>query len=168
MKKIDTGFDGLILIEPTVYQDNRGFFYESWREADYLALGIQEKFLQDDFSFSKKNVLRGMHFSKKQGQLVTVVYGKIFDVVVDMRQTSPTFKKHFAMELNGAKPQQLYMSPGFAHGFCVLSEYAVINYKCTNYYDPIGDQGIAWNDPTIGINWPDLDFIISEKDQSYI
>lgn len=168
MKIINTGFEGLILIEPRVFEDSRGSFYESWREEDYKKLGIQEKFVQDNISTSKKGVLRGLHYQKEQGQLVTVVYGTIFDVVVDIRPASKTYKKYFSVELDAAKPQQLYMSPGFAHGFCVLSEIAIINYKCTQYYNLSLEGGIIWNDPAIGIKWPCLDKLISQKDQNYL
>ncbi len=167
MKIIDTGLEGLILIEPKACQDDRGVFYESWRDADYQKVGIQEKFLQDNISFSKKNVLRGLHYQKNQGQLVTLVHGKIFDVAVDIRAESETYKKYFSIELDAAKPQQLYMSPGFAHGFCVLSDIAIINYKCTQYYDASQEGGIIWNDPAIGIEWPSGNKIIAEKDMAY-
>ena len=167
MDIIATGFEGLILIEPKAYEDDRGVFYESWKEADYQKLGIQEKFLQDNVSISKKNVLRGMHYQKNQGQLVTVVHGKIFDAVVDIRPESETYKKYFSIELDAAHPQQLYMSLGFAHGFFVLSDVAIINYKCTQYYDPSQEGGIIWNDPTIGIGWPSGNKIITEKDQLF-
>jgi len=167
MNIIATGFEGLILIEPKAYEDDRGVFYESWRDADYQKLGIQEKFLQDNVSISKKNVLRGMHYQKNQGQLVTVVHGKIFDVVVDIRPNLTTYKKYFSIELDVVKPQQLYMPPGFVHGFYVLSDVAIINYKCTQYYDPSQEGGIIWNDPTIGIGWPSGNKIIAEKDQLF-
>lgn len=167
MNIVDTGFEGLILIEPKIFGDDRGTFYESWRDAGYQKLGISEKFLQDNVSISKKNVLRGLHYQKNQGQLVTVTYGKIFDVAVDIRPESKTYKKYFSIELNADKPQQLYMSPGFAHGFCVLTDIAIINYKCTQYYDASQEDGIIWNDPGIGIEWPAGDKIISRKDQLY-
>ena len=167
MKVIDTGFEGLILIEPKVFEDERGVFYESWRDADYQKIGIQEKFLQDNVSVSKKNVLRGLHYQKNQGQLVTVTHGKIFDVVVDIRPESKTYKKYFSIELNAVKPRQLYMSPGFAHGFCVLSGIAIINYKCTQYHNASREGGIIWNDPAIGIEWPIESLIISEKDLEF-
>ncbi len=167
MNIIDTGFEGLIVIEPKMFEDNRGNFYESWRDADYQKIGISEKFLQDNVSASKKNVLRGLHYQKNQGQLVTVTYGKIFDVAVDIRPESKTYKKYFSIELNANKQQQLYMSPGFAHGFCVLSDIAIINYKCTQYYNASQEGGIIWNDPEIGVGWPVSDKIISEKDKIF-
>lgn len=167
MKVTKTTLDGLLLIEPKVHTDARGSFYESWREKDYQEVGIQERFVQDNFSISKKNVLRGMHYQSNQGQLVTVVSGIIYDVVVDIRKESKTYKKFYAISLDGDKPQQLYMPPGFAHGFCVLSEIAVINYKCTQYYDPSCEGGLMWNDPEIGIPWPIENPIISSKDLQY-
>lgn len=166
MKVIDTGFEGLILIEPKAFSDNRGFFYESWRDLDYTTIGIQQKFLQDDISVSKKNVLRGLHYQENQGQLVTVVYGKVFDVAIDIRPESKTYKKYFSIELDGDKPQQLYMSPGFAHGFCVLTDIAVIHYKCTQYYDSSKEGRVAWNDPALGIKWPFGAKIISSEDNN--
>jgi len=168
MKVIDTGFEGLILIEPKLFRDERGIFYESWRDANYQEIGIQEKFLQDNVSISKKNVLRGLHYQKNQGQLVTVVHGKIFDVAVDIRPGSKTYKKYFSIELDATEPKQLYMPPGFAHGFCVLSDIAIINYRCTQYYDATQEGGIIWNDPEIGIKWPVESPIISEKDLSFL
>jgi dTDP-4-dehydrorhamnose 3,5-epimerase len=167
MKIIDTGFDGLKLIEPTIYKDERGKFYESWREIDYQKIGIKENFLQDNISTSHKNVLRGLHYQKNQGQLVTVVSGKIFDVVVDIRPESQTYKKYYSIELDAFVPQQLYMPQGFAHGFCVLSDVAILHYKCTQYYNPAEEGGIIWNDPEIGIQWPNIDPIICLKDNSF-
>jgi len=162
---IETGFDGLLLLEPRFFKDDRGIFYESWKDSDYKDIGIKEKFLQDNVSVSRKNVLRGLHFQENQGQLVTVTYGKIFDVVVDIRPHSKTYKKYFSIELSSDKPQQLYMPPGFAHGFCVISEFAVINYKCTQYYSTETEGGIIWNDPDIEIAWPNNNFIIGQRDQ---
>jgi len=167
MKIIETGFDGLILLKPKVYQDERGAFYESWRLEDYKKLGITEDFLQDNVSISRKNVLKGLHFQKNQGQLVTVTLGRIFDVVVDIRPESKTYKKYFSILLDVEDPQQLYMSPGFAHGFCVLSDMAIINYKCTQYYNPHEEGGIVWDDPALDIEWPIESPIISSRDQNF-
>lgn len=167
MKITETGFQGLIIIEPLLFKDERGDFYESWRCEDYQKAGIHEKFVQDNVSLSKKNVLRGLHFQAHQGQLVTVTYGKIFDVAVDLRPHSKTYKKYFSIELEGSNPKQLYMPPGFAHGFCVLSEQTIINYKCTQYYDSTHESGIIWNDPEIGIEWPKGDYLLSLRDQSF-
>lgn len=164
VKVTKTNLDGLLILEPRLFKDNRGAFYESWKEADYKEAGIQEKFIQDNVSISKKNVLRGLHYQKDQGQLVTVTHGKIFDVAVDIRPKSKTYKKYFYVELSGDTPRQLYMPPGFAHGFCVLSDLAIINYKCTQYYDPENEGGVIWNDPGIGIEWPTCDWILGERD----
>lgn len=166
MLNVDTGFDGILIIKPKVYEDDRGKFYETWRELDYQNFGIKEKLLQDNISVSNKNVLRGLHYQKNQGQLITLIYGKIFDVVVDIRPTSKTFKKYYSIELDSIDPIQLYMAPGFAHGFCVLSDHAIINYKCTQYYNPSQEGGIKWDDPEINIKWPKADYIISEKDMN--
>ena len=163
----ETGFDGLFLIQPQVFPDMRGSFYESWRLGDYRELGIKETFFQDNISNSKKNVLRGLHYRKDQGQLVTIIYGQVFDVVVDIRPQSKTYKKYFSITLDASEPQQLYMPPGFAHGFCVLSDYAVLHYKCSQYYDPAQEDGIIWNDHEIGIEWPLNDFSISERDRLF-
>lgn len=165
MKIIETNFQGLILIEPRTFQDERGMFYESWRCEDYQGAGINEIFLQDNVSFSKKNVLRGLHYQVNQGQLVTVTHGKIFDVAVDLRPHSETYKKSFSIELEGSSPKQLYMPPGFAHGFCVLSDYAVIHYKCTQHYNSTQEGGVIWNDRDIAIEWPSCEsFILSSRD----
>jgi len=164
MKITKTEMDGLILLEPCSYQDKRGCFYESWRQNEYKQVGILEEFLQDNVSISYKNVLKGMHLRKDQGQLVTVVHGKIYDVAVDLRENSKNYKKYFAIELEGENPKQLYMPPGFAHGFCVLSEIAIINYKCTQYYDSSYEEGIRWDDPQLNIAWPGKEFIISDRD----
>jgi dTDP-4-dehydrorhamnose 3,5-epimerase len=167
IKKIDTGFDGLLLLEPKTFKDARGFFYESWKNGDYKEAGIEELLLQDNVSISHKNVIRGLHIQKNQGQLVTVISGKIYDVVVDVRPESKTFKQFFSIELDADNPQQLYMQPGFAHGFCVLSDKAIVHYKCTQYYSAQDEGGILWNDPELGINWPGENFIISERDSNF-
>lgn len=159
--------ESLVIIEPTLFIDNRGAFYETWRSSDYEKYGITEPFLQDNISISKRNVLRGLHFQRNQGQLVTVVQGAIWDVVVDIRPNSKTFKQYFSIELNSNNPKQLYMPSGFAHGFLVLTEVAIVHYKCTQYYDATQEGGIIWNDPSIGIPWPKIDIIVSEKDSKF-
>lgn len=160
-------FIGLVLLEPSVYRDSRGMFYEGWRDKEYRDFGIQETFVQDNTSISRQNVLRGLHYQKNQGQLVTVCYGTIWDIAVDIRKNSETFGKYFSIELSGEKPQQLYMSPGFAHGFCVLTDMAIINYKCTQYYNPSQEGGVVWNDPDLNIPWPIKNPIVCEKDQGF-
>ncbi len=169
MKVTETPIQGLHIFEPAVYKDDRGLFYESWREQEYRDYGIQETFLQDNISVSYKNVLRGLHYQKNQGQLVSVIQGHIFDVAVDMRPHSPTFKKYFSLELSSDNPQQLYMTPGFAHGFYVLSDKVVMSYKCTQYYNSACESGIIWNDPELAIKWPLAgNPIISKKDSLFI
>jgi dTDP-4-dehydrorhamnose 3,5-epimerase len=165
MKIIETGLDGLVLLSPKIFLDERGFFYESWRLNDYKKYGIQENFVQDNVSASKKNVLRGMHYQENQGQLVTVFQGKIFDVAIDNRPRSKTYKRYFSVILSSEEGRQLYMPPGFAHGFCVLSDVAYVHYKCTRYYDEKKEGGIIWDDPEVGILWPISNPIISKKDK---
>lgn len=167
MKVNTTHFEGLLLIEPKFFQDKRGCFFESWREKDNFGLEPTERFVQDNVSISRKNVLRGLHFQKNQGQLVSIVSGRVFDVVVDIRPTSKTYKKYYSITLDAEMPQQIYMPPGFAHGFCVLSDEAILHYKVTQIYDPSQEGGIAWNDPQLKISWPKAEYIISEKDLTF-
>ncbi len=164
MNVIKTDFEGLILIEPKVYVDARGIFYESWQQDHYKQLGIDDDFVQDDVSLSYKNVLRGMHYQKGQGKLVSVVQGAILDVVVDIRPESATYLQYFSIEISSESPKQLYVPSGFAHGFYVLSDVVIMNYKCTQYYDKAAEAGIMWNDPTFNIKWPCAYPIVSEKD----
>jgi dTDP-4-dehydrorhamnose 3,5-epimerase len=167
MKVTLTDFEDLLIIEPNFFQDERGSFYESWRQDEYKNIGINEAFVQDNVSMSRKDVLRGLHFQKNQGRLVTVTHGKIFDVAVDMRAHSRTFKKYYSIVLEGSSPQQFYIPPGFAHGFCVLSDFAIINYKSTTLYNPAEEGGIIWNDPQLCINWPINSPIMSDKDRKH-
>ena len=148
--------EGILLIEPLCFQDERGFFLESYERERYQALGITEEFVQDNHSRSARNVLRGLHYTKEkpQAQILTVMRGKIFDVVVDIRKDSPTFGKWFGTELSDAGTRQIYMPHGFAHGFCVLSECADLHYKVSRRYDPSDEGGLVWNDPDVGIQWP--------------
>jgi dTDP-4-dehydrorhamnose 3,5-epimerase len=163
-----TVFPEVLLIAPKVFADNRGFFYESFYQSRYAELGITKNFVQDNLSRSYKNVVRGLHYqvSKPQAKLVSVVYGEVYDVVVDIRPGSKTFGQWSAHVLNDTNHHQLYIPEGFAHGFCVLSEFADFMYKCTDYYFPEGDRGIRWDDPNIGIEWPidKTKAILSEKD----
>ena len=158
--------DGILLIEPECYSDQRGFFLESYEQSRYRQFGILEEFIQDNHSRSKKNVLRGMHFTKNnpQAQIVTVMRGRIFDVVVDVRKESPTFGQWFGVELGDQGPRQIYMAHGFAHGFCVLSDYADLHYKVSHRYDASDEGGLIWNDSEVKIDWPIKDPIISERD----
>lgn len=169
MKIIKTKLPGLLIIEPRVFEDQRGFFYESFYASRYQELGIDTPFVQDNLSRSKLGTLRGLHFQLKnpQGKLVTVIRGRVFDVAVDIRQGSSTFGHWFGLELNDSNHLQLYIPEGFAHGFSVLSDEADFFYKCTNYYDPQSEHGIQWNDPAIGIEWQISDPILSKKDQEY-
>jgi dTDP-4-dehydrorhamnose 3,5-epimerase len=161
--------EGLFEIQPRVLGDSRGYFLEAWSERDFATAGFKLHFVQDNQSRSVKGVLRGLHFQKKhpQGKLVWVIEGKVFDVAVDLRPGSPSQGKWHAVILNGEKQNQLYIPEGFAHGFLVMSEIALFIYKCTDFYHPEDEDGIIWNDPAIGIKWPDLgiDYIISEKDK---
>jgi len=161
--------DGLVLIKPKAFFDGRGYFMESYRESDFFAAGINNRFVQDNHSFSVKNVLRGLHFQlnpRAQGKLVRVVQGAVWDVAVDLRRQSPTFAKWEGYELTGENRHMLYIPPGFAHGFLALSDDVHMLYKCTDEYDPASDAGVRWDDPEIGIPWPVADPIVSEKDRA--
>ena len=157
------------LIQPDVYPDRRGFFLETWRAADYADAGIGSRgFVQDNRSRSLKGVLRGLHFQvgKPQGKLVYVTRGAVFDVAVDIRRDSPTFGKWTGCELSDENHCQLWIPPGFAHGFCVLSDVADVSYKCTETYRAEWDRGIRWDDPDIGIDWPVAAPLVSAKDRA--
>jgi dTDP-4-dehydrorhamnose 3,5-epimerase len=160
---------GLVEIQPTVFGDSRGYFFEAWSERDYAGAGIGLPFVQDNQSRSVKGVLRGLHFQKQhpQGKLVRAIEGEVFDVAADIRPGSPTRGQWHGLILSGEKQNQFYIPPGFAHGFLVLSETAVFAYKCTDFYYPEDEGGIIWNDPAIGIAWPELgmDYTLSEKDK---
>ena len=160
----------LILIEPKVFEDERGFFLEAYKYSDFQAFGISEHFLQDNHSRSTKGVLRGLHYQnppKAQGKLIRVIAGEIFDVAVDIRKGSPTYGKWVGLILSAQNKKMLYVPPGFAHGFCVLSDVAEVLYKTTEEYSPKYEAGILWNDPDIGITWPIKDPILSEKDKGW-
>lgn len=157
----------IIVIEPKLFPDERGFFFENFKESDFISEGINAKFVQENFSHSIKNVVRGLHFQKNpmaQAKLITVSNGKIFDVAVDIRKDSPTFGKWVGEILSRENHKSLYLPEGFAHGFCTLSEEADVIYKISNEYSPKDERGIIWNDPTINISWPIEEPIISEKD----
>ncbi|GHV46489.1 dTDP-4-dehydrorhamnose 3,5-epimerase [Spirochaetia bacterium] len=160
---------GLCEIQPKVFGDSRGYFFESYSERDFTVAGLSMAFVQDNQSRSVKGVLRGLHFQKThpQGKLVRAIEGEVFDVAVDIRLDSPTYGKWHGVLLSGEKQNQYYIPPGFAHGFLVLSETAVFAYKCTDFYHSEDEGGIIWNDPTIGIDWPDLgmDYLLSDKDK---
>lgn len=159
----------VILVEPKVYPDDRGYFLESFKSSDFIANGLPECFVQDNFSFSKKNVLRGLHFQKnpkEQGKLIFVIKGSVWDVAVDIRRNSPTFSKWIAVELTDKQHEMLYIPAGFAHGFLSLTEEVYLIYKCTKEYDPMLDSGIRWDDPDIGIEWPINNPVVSMKDKN--
>jgi dTDP-4-dehydrorhamnose 3,5-epimerase len=166
-----TSLPGVMLIKPQLFHDARGRFFESFQENRYAQHGIQLKFVQDNISYSKKGTLRGLHYQLQhpQGKLVSVLQGKVFDVAVDIRLGSPTFGHSFGCELSYENHHQLYVPPGFAHGFYVLSEDVCFHYKCTDYYHPKDEQGIAWNDPALNIAWPEIaEPVLSEKDKLYV
>ena len=150
--------EGLYIVEPTVHGDNRGYFMETYNQRDMEEAGLNMRFVQDNQSMSVKGVLRGLHFQKQypQGKLVRVIKGKVFDVAVDLRKDSATYGKWFGVELSEENKKQFYISEGFAHGFLVLSEKAEFCYKVTDFYHPNDEGGLAWNDPAIGIVWPEV------------
>jgi dTDP-4-dehydrorhamnose 3,5-epimerase len=152
------GIEGLAEIRPKVFGDARGYFIETYSERDYAQAGIAARFVQDNESRSRKGVLRGLHFQKThpQGKLVRVIEGEVFDVAVDLRSGSPTFGEWRGVRLSGELKNQFYVPPGFAHGFMVLSDEAVFAYKCTDFYHPEDEDGIRWDDPELGIAWPDI------------
>ena len=168
MQVSKTPIDGLLIIEPKIFVDPRGMFYEVYSESRYEEHGIL-CFVQDNHSVSKKGVLRGLHYQVNpgQGKLVRVTRGEIFDVAVDIRKQSPTYGKWWGLSLSETNNFQLYIPIGFAHGFCVLSESAEVLYKCSDYYSPENERGILWNDPDLAIDWPVKDPILSEKDAVY-
>lgn len=165
----NTNIDGVIVIKPQKFEDERGFFTELYNQRHYLSNNIPEESVQFNFSHSKQNVLRGLHFQmqKPQGKIVQVLNGTIFDVGVDIRRNSSTFGKYFSMELNHIDCFQVYFPPGIAHGFCVLTDSANVIYQCTDYYYPDDENGIIWNDPDLKIDWPIDNPIVSSKDQAF-
>lgn len=173
MNVIKTDIEGVFIIEPRVFGDERGYFLESFSERDFAAAtGLEVRFVQDNESRSKKGVLRGLHFQKDpyaQAKLVRVVQGRVLDVAVDIREGSPTFGKYVATELSGDNHRQMFIPKGFAHGYVVLEDDTVFQYKCDEYYHPESEGGIAWNDAQIGIEWPlsESELILSEKDLKY-
>lgn len=170
MKIIETAIPDVLLLEPTVHGDERGYFMETFRESWFEEHGIDSRFVQDNQSRSVQGTLRGLHYQLKQaqGKLVRVVSGKVFDVAVDMRKDSPTFGQWAGDILSAANKRQLWVPPGFAHGFYVVSETAELYYKCTDYYCPEHEHSLLWNDPAVGIKWPLLDDspLLSAKDSA--
>ena len=169
MQVIATIIQGVVIIEPRVYADARGYFFESYNQRDLSTYGIDTVFVQDNHSLSQRGTLRGMHYQLSPGQvkLVRVVAGEVFDVVVDLRRSSPTYGCWYGVTLSANNKRQLYIPVGLAHGFCVISEQVEFLYKVSSYYDPQAERGLAWNDPSIGISWPLAAPILSERDQQH-
>jgi dTDP-4-dehydrorhamnose 3,5-epimerase len=167
-RRLDTELPDIALIEPEVHGDERGFLVETYREGAWRELGVDSEFVQENHSRSGRGILRGLHFQTSPGQakLVRCLRGRIFDAVVDLRSDSPTFRRWEGHELDDERHRQLYVPVGFAHGFCVLSETADVAYKLSSFYDPETEAGIAWDDPEIGIEWPLIDPVLSERDRT--
>jgi dTDP-4-dehydrorhamnose 3,5-epimerase len=168
MRVLPTRLGGPVLLAPTMRGDERGFFMETWRADAWAAAGVPGDFVQDNHSRSRRGTLRGIHFQTRpgQGKLVRCARGAVFDVVVDLRRGSPTFGEWEGFELDDAGGRQLWIPVGFGHGFCVLSDVADFVYKCTAYYDPATESGIRFDDPDVGIAWPDLELTYSERDRT--
>lgn len=169
---IQTAIPDVVVVEPRIFGDDRGYFFESWSQRDFDAQVRSVQFVQDNESKSRYGVLRGLHFQKgvhAQSKLVRVIKGRVLDVAVDIRKGSPTFGQHVAVELSGENHRQIFIPRGFAHGFVVLSEEAVFQYKCDNLYAPESEGAIQWNDPALGIDWriPVADVVLSEKDKKH-
>jgi dTDP-4-dehydrorhamnose 3,5-epimerase len=168
MRAIPTDLPGVVVVEPVVHRDSRGFFLETYHERRYREAGIAATFVQDNHSRSMRGTVRGMHFQvrRPQGKLVRALFGEMFDVAVDVRRGSPTFGRWVGAHLTAENFRQIYVPPGFAHGFCILSEVGEVEYKCTELYDPEDELGIAWNDPQVGIEWPVSEPLLSAKDKA--
>jgi dTDP-4-dehydrorhamnose 3,5-epimerase len=166
MKVVETAIPGLLILEPKVFGDDRGFFFESFQAQRYADAGITQPFVQDNISRSGKGILRGLHFQNpnSQGKLVSCLEGSVYDVAVDVRRGSPHFGQWVGVELTDRNHRQFWVPPGFAHGFCVTSDYATFYYKCTDYYAPAHEQSILWNDPALAISWPVQSPLLSGKD----
>ena len=168
-KRLETSIDGLVLLEPEVHGDGRGFLIETFRAEEWRAAGVEvDSFVQDNHSRSTRGILRGLHFQTSPGQakLVRCARGTIFDVVVDLRRDSPSFGRWEGHRLDDERHRQLFVPVGFAHGFCVLSDSADVAYKLTSYYDPATEAGIAWDDPDVGVEWPLAGPQLSERDRA--
>lgn len=169
MIREDTAFQGVYILKPEIYRDNRGFFLETFREEYFEKVNLHGRYNQDNLSVSKKGVIRGLHFQtgeSAQKKLILVCSGKILDVVVDIRRESPTFGKYLSFKLSAREPNMLFIPEGYAHGFSVLSDEAVVYYKCDVVYNPDKERGIRWNDPNLGINWEIEDPVLSQKDKN--
>jgi dTDP-4-dehydrorhamnose 3,5-epimerase len=167
-RRLETRIDGLVLIEPRVIADDRGFFFETFRANDFAELGVDVAFVQDNHSRSVRGTVRALHFQLEPGQakLVRAARGSVWDVAVDLRSGSPTYGQYEAVELSDENARQIFVPVGFAHGFCVTSETADVTYKVSSYYDGATERGIAWDDPAIGIDWPVDEALVSERDRS--
>ncbi len=170
MKTIPTELPGVVIIKPRVFTDARGFFFESYHAARYAEAGLPAVFVQDNHSSSVKGTIRGLHYQlrRPQGKLFRVLRGSVLDVAVDIRRGSPTFGRWVGVELSAENKRQLFIPPGFAHGFCVVSEGAEVEYKCTDPYAPDDQRGVLWSDPTIGIRWPVQEPILSDQDRGFL
>ena len=171
-KRIDTNIEGVCILEPTVFGDNRGYFMETYSKPDFEEIGLNYNFVQDNQSKSKKGVLRGLHFQKEfpQDKLVRVIKGEVYDVAVDLREGSKTFGQWYGVLLSEENKKQFFIPKNFAHGFLVLSDYAEFCYKCTDFYHPNDEGGLLWNDPEIGVEWPipeGMELTLSEKDTKW-
>jgi dTDP-4-dehydrorhamnose 3,5-epimerase len=164
VRRIDTELEGPVFFESTLYGDSRGFFTETYRESALAELGVPDRFVQDNQSRSARGVLRGMHYQMGQAKLVRCASGSIVDVAVDIRRGSPMFGRWEAFELSAENARQVYVPVGFAHGFCVTSDVADVVYKVSAYYDPSAEAGFAYDDPDVGIKWPELELLVSERD----
>jgi dTDP-4-dehydrorhamnose 3,5-epimerase len=166
---VPTALEGVVIIEPRVFTDARGFFFESYHADRYTQAGLPAQFVQDNHSCSSPGTLRGLHFQLRypQGKLVRVLRGAIFDVAVDIRRGSPTFGHWVGVVLSAENKKQLYVPPGYAHGFCVPEEPSEVEYKCTDFYVPDDERGVAWNDPAIGITWPVRSPLLSDRDRAF-
>ena len=169
MNVVATDLEGVMIIEPRVFGDTRGFFFESYHADRYAAAGLPARFVQDNHSCSAPGTLRGLHYQlpHPQGKLVRVLRGSIFDVAVDIRRGSPAFGSWVGVVLSADNKRQLYVPPGYAHGFCVPAELSEVEYKCTDFYAPEDEHGVVWNDPMIGIAWPVTTPVLSDKDRAY-
>jgi dTDP-4-dehydrorhamnose 3,5-epimerase len=168
MERLETRLDGPVLLTPTVHGDERGFFVETYRADEWAAHGVPTEFVQDNHSRSRRGIVRGIHFQSDpgQGKLVRVARGQVYDVVVDLRRASPTFGEWEGHVLDDEQSRQLYVPVGFGHGFCVLTDVADFVYKCTSYYDAATEAGFRFDDPDVGIEWPEIELLYSERDRS--
>jgi len=170
MKIFPTSLPGVLIIEPRVFKDERGFFMETYHQKRYEDAGIEVRFVQDNLSYSSQGVLRGLHYQypHAQAKLVEAIRGEVFDVAVDIRRGSPSFGQWTSANLSGENRRQIFVPEGFAHGFCVLSKTAVVIYKCSDFYAPECEGGVLWSDPDLGIKWPVKHPLVSDKDMGYL